>query len=496
MFRRNRLAAKKEADLPLLLTMGILAGLLFSYTAARAVMLSFTHDESFTWIHYVQLPLTDILWFAAPSGNNHLLNTLLMKGCSLAGGDSEWVLRLPNLAGHLLYLGFSIAILRRIRNPWVRLFGFLLLNLNPFLLDFFSLARGYGISLGLMMGSLYWFLRWISHPKLRNLLLALLFLIPATLANITLVPCFIACWITALALRIPGVIPGENPLPAKQWIAVNLSFLAAGVLLTAFLWLPLSRMIEANRIDYGGTTGFWTDSVVSLIKKSCYGMSYRHLATEIFSTIWGISLIAGFLLWIRSLVRRKEATPFPPSLLLFLLLFLLTAIGWILQFHLFGTPYLMSRTALSLWPLMAFILTLMLDHPKPGSSLRPYTSLAAGFLSIPLMINFLLVANVTHTLEWRFDADTKAIATYLERQRPVRPTLQVTIACSWIYEPTLNYYRLSQGYSWFAAVDRRGPFIPSDFQVVIPEDADSLKKLNAIPLMRYPVSGSVLLQRP
>jgi hypothetical protein len=43
--------------------------------------------------------------------------------------------------------------------------GFLLLNLNPYMLEFFSLARGYGLALGFMMCSIYFCLRYLESRE-------------------------------------------------------------------------------------------------------------------------------------------------------------------------------------------------------------------------------------------------------------------------------------------------------------------------------------------
>jgi hypothetical protein len=131
--------------------------LLFSYTAARAYLLSITWDEAYSFIGYVinsEIAYPDS--FGDMSANNHLLiswiDIILVKWF----GASELILRLPSLLAHLLFLVFSAKLLSHFQNKWVLLASFLIINLNPYLLDFFSLARGYGLSIGLMMTSIYY----------------------------------------------------------------------------------------------------------------------------------------------------------------------------------------------------------------------------------------------------------------------------------------------------------------------------------------------------
>src|ERR1051326_3454816 len=127
--------------------------LLFAYIVARVCMLSFTHDEAFTYLHYVRCSWETINHLTYT--NNHLLNTWLMKFCNNLFGNSEFSLRLPNVLSYILFLHFSRKLLLVVTDARLALGGWLFLNLNPFVLDFFSLARGYGISLGFFMMGLY-----------------------------------------------------------------------------------------------------------------------------------------------------------------------------------------------------------------------------------------------------------------------------------------------------------------------------------------------------
>ena len=63
----------------------------------RASTQSFTIDEAFTFLHFVNVPMSDAL--AEYSANNHILQTLMMRVCRYFLGRSEIVLRIPNLIG-------------------------------------------------------------------------------------------------------------------------------------------------------------------------------------------------------------------------------------------------------------------------------------------------------------------------------------------------------------------------------------------------------------
>ncbi len=172
------------------------------FALSRAIRVPFTYDEAASYIRYIDTSVPSVFdtnrlsIFNFEVATNHFLNTALTKLCDLAGGRSEFVLRLPNLCGYILYLGFAGLILRRLSNPSIAIGGFLLLNFNPYVLDFFALSRGYGLSLGLLMGTLSFFLRVVDPPtkprQSRDLTCALVFATAAVMANFALLNVYLS----------------------------------------------------------------------------------------------------------------------------------------------------------------------------------------------------------------------------------------------------------------------------------------------------------------
>jgi hypothetical protein len=134
----------------LLIFLGII---LFLYIAHRSIYLSFVHDESQTF-----KGLAGLCNFEN-SANNHLLNSILMTFSRKIIGNQEWSLRLPNVLSFLLYFMGIYFLIRKEKKLSLILLFIGIVFLNPFLLDFFSLARGYGISLGFLSLSLLYLLK-------------------------------------------------------------------------------------------------------------------------------------------------------------------------------------------------------------------------------------------------------------------------------------------------------------------------------------------------
>src|ERR1051326_42770 len=126
--------------------------ILFFYIAIKASISSFTHDESFTYLHYPHDTFMNIISYKNFYTNNHILNSLLMKYSELLFGSSEFALRLPNLLLFIVYMIYSYLLFRK-TNQFLSVAIFILLCANSSLIDLFGLARGYGLSFGFMLMS-------------------------------------------------------------------------------------------------------------------------------------------------------------------------------------------------------------------------------------------------------------------------------------------------------------------------------------------------------
>ncbi len=135
---------------------------LLIFMVKRTAEAAFTFDEAATYLNYISA--SPMAVFNFNSANNHLINTLLTKLAWVLGGSSEFVLRLPNLLAFAVYLLFSFLILDRfVKNKIIAVCGYILLSLNPYVLDFFSLCRGYGLSLAFLMASLFFFFSFMEN---------------------------------------------------------------------------------------------------------------------------------------------------------------------------------------------------------------------------------------------------------------------------------------------------------------------------------------------
>jgi len=172
------------------------------YEVARAARSSFTCDEAGSYLDFISPNVLALFNFN--SANNHFMNSLLAKISSALGGTSEFVLRLPNLFAYAAYLLFAFLILNRfVKTKIIVLCGYLLLSLNPYVLDYFSLCRGYGLSLGFLMASLFFFFSFLDRTagpgpsRHRHLRYSLIAASLAVLSNFSLLNIYLSLVIFA-----------------------------------------------------------------------------------------------------------------------------------------------------------------------------------------------------------------------------------------------------------------------------------------------------------
>jgi hypothetical protein len=408
---------------------------LLAYTGARAAMLSFTHDEALTWLLHVRAPLGEILGFGGflPT-NNHLLNTLLAKLTSSILGPSEFALRLPNVAAHAMYLFCGWRLLRRFVAPADALAAFAVLNTQPFLLDFFSLCRGYGLSLAFLMAGLD------SLTDEKREWRGFVFLALGVLSAFSLVNAFAGALLLALFLR-------------RNWRAG----LVVGAALSAYV-LPVIWKLRRD-LDFGGTVGFWHDTAGSLWPCLAYNVSW-----PLYIALAGV--IGGFF------VRQ----PPPPRKLAaaFALVLCGAAIAEEATHLVAHTLFLTDRMAAFYLPLLALVLVFALPRP-----------LLFG-LAVLSLAHFAPSVNLRSSYLWAYDANDKQVVADLPR-RPLR------LGVTWIFSPALEYYRQSRGLDWLAPVTRDGPFGDYDYVYVAPGDRAGVERLGLVLVKEY--DGNALYRR-
>jgi hypothetical protein len=265
---KARLAAAPKARRRLLTAGACL--LLCAFVVVRAILVPLTYDEAASYLRYISQDFLSVFSFEVAT--NHFLNTFLTKLVSMVGGDSEIVLRVPSLIGYGAYVCFCLLILRDIPHRPIAIAGFVLLNLNPYLLDYFALSRGYGLSLALLMGAVWYILRFVRLRQAggaggHELSRALAFGCGAVLAGFSLLDAYLGLVAVALLVALmssrgtsrpsAAVMPASGEGRSLGWSRLSLPVVAA-----IFTFLVLSQdaglsaeLYEPVTVSIAGLTG-------------------------------------------------------------------------------------------------------------------------------------------------------------------------------------------------------------------------------------------------
>jgi len=442
--------------------MGILALLLFSYVLLRASWISFTHDEAVTYLYGIRPGLEPLLRFDFVDANNHLLNTVSSFFSAQIFGPGELALRLPNVVAYGVYLWASAALARRLEDSVCGFCAFALLNLQPFLLDFFSLSRGYGLALACMMASLWLFLRAESADPGRARIGAGVLAAAAVLANLAFLNFYLALAAVDLlgdAWRRAGRA-GERAAGSWGWFRRNSHWLLSSIAL-AILLAPVVGELQARDAFYlGGTEGFWRDTVGSLVDRSLYGaFTPRGLAPFAMGGVATI-VVAAVLLAVGPRPQADRRRP-SPELRILVGLSVLAALSTWLQHILLGTRFLEGRTGIFFLPLFTLLWIYGLEALRSALPEAGRAMARVGFVASAsaLALHSAFAANLSYTHGWRCDADTVAVVEALEEDYGALAgfPMPVRMGSDWRQAPVLNYYRVTRELNWLARAHRHGP---------------------------------------
>ena len=394
----------------------------FIYILVRAIKIPITHDEAGTILNFSTQSVWDIISYKDPIPNNHLLNTLLIKFSTGLFGMNELSCRLPNLVGGVLYLlgSFRLSFLL-FRTPVLRLCFLILMIANPFVIEFFALARGYGLSVGFMLVSIYFLLQ----RKEKNLYTSILLAAIAVYTNLTQLNYLAPLIILVIYLAIK-----------QHFFKSNFILITAGILLLlgVMLAVPVYKMVKTDQFIYWGNTGFWNETFLPLLKSSIQGEGYfSQWTVQIFIALICFSVFFTIIKSWHGWSSKKDN--FSDALLLNCIFFGALLYN-IMQHYLFNIPFLNARTSIFFYPL--FVLALSSSIAEVGTiyykkPLYVFYILTASFGLVHISRTY----NLHSAFEWWYDGDNKKVINRLIDSDVSKP---VRLKCNWIFQPSLTFY--------------------------------------------------------
>jgi hypothetical protein len=484
-----------------------IVGLVWLMNVYRAATQSITHDEALTYEWLVRYPWRRIFEFYDP--NHHVLHTILCKLSVGWFGLSEITLRAPSLAGGGLYL-VTIFRLAELSLGGTALFlpAVAALTLHPYVLDFLSAARGYGLALGCLLAALDQLTRCVSSgPALPvwRLRVASVWLGLSVASNLAFL--FPAAGLIGAFLVVMMFTAFAQRRARLARYALDL-IVPAVLIAGAIVVVPVTHATR-GQFYYGASTlnsmvnglvhvSFLHDRSMRSYGEHLPGAWYLGRAVVLAAFCAGVLVGA-------AIIRRRSVAE--PSALLILIE--ATMIGTLVLLKIahgvFDLPYPLGRTALYWIPMLLLTIALL---ARPSDISPRWVSWPAWALIVFCILQFGRQLEVTYYADWPYDASTKHFVALVifdrlgrvdrsngldnfDRGQHPRQDDEMRIGATWTFEPSLNFYRDRYRLTWIQPVERAVPSPGFDYYVLRATDRDLVHALNLRPIFVDDI-GSVL----
>ena len=355
--------------------LAMLAGL---YVVLRAALVPWVHDECASLYWFVERG--EYMPFQAHwDANNHVLSSAIGTWAYRLAGLGLFVSRIGSVLAFVVYAWASYHLGRRVQDDIVRWCLWAALLGCPFVIEFFSLFRGYGLEVAFWAAAIEGLLRSAEDLRARHLLHTLVALFLANAAVLALLP----LW--ALVVALLGYFIARNWSQRSHaarvqqvlaYVLVGLAPLLLGVVI-AF------ELREQGLLYHGSTEGFRAVTVSSLMH---YVFRAEGLAAH------SVVVLAAGLASLPCAMRRGRRGA----------LFLLGAMFWADVFmrmamaHFLHVNYPKDRAAIHLVPLFILVFAYGVDAAR----LRWPSLRWAALLLLAFPLRLLFTMNTTVTSIW------------------------------------------------------------------------------------------------
>ena len=473
----------------------------FIYACIRSSLLSITHDEALTYFISIK-PIVEILANnVLYPANNHFLNTLLIKFFTSVFGLSEFVVRIPALIGFGIYLSASYLLLRLfLRRIWLVL-GSALMVLNPFMLDFFSCARGYSLALGFFMLALYvMFSISVDGLNTKRFIYLLLFMFLCIASSLTFIIPFFAMLFIVFVIDLKSwmSLRGKKDVSCNRehiYVRVFTIFIT-GFILFNIVAMQFAKLENVHLHFLGGHEGLWYDTVGSLIKASLYGMEYASAITPfVFAFVIAVLLISVFVIVFRT-IKSRRLTPIDFYIILSFSMIGLCSLAYLFVNFTLGTAFPRERTVLFMIPLFTLLWLLVWSRLKTlkAYKVKHIINVFMVVVAVIIILHYMCCVNLTHFHNWKNDASTKDVMYYIYTATAGESIEEksMSVGITQFFEPSVNFYITKYDMYGFKEVDRKGFDAKSEFYYVCWTEKNLLEPYNLEVIKSYDLSETYL----
>jgi hypothetical protein len=343
----------------------------------RCYFIPFSHDEVATFYFYIQ-PESFLPFTSHVDANGHFLTNLTSWICYKLFGSSVFSLRLPNIFAFIVLVFGTFKLTKLVNGVFAKLiltFGFIAcFNF----ISFYSLCRGYGLSMAFLITAFYYFYVNVKSFSNKNFILFLFNAHMALSANLTLV----------FVLLISSSILILFQIVYKHFFKFKVIGLWFASFTIVFFWIKYAFFLQSNgALYYGSGDSYWEVTFVSLIEI----IFFKHIIINILTLV-----VSGMLLfyWLFALMQQKTRFLFNSQFAISFFILLIIILAFYMLKVLLKVNYPEDRTGLFFYVL--FIIALGF---KVSESRHAYQKFSLIFPSFVLLNLFFSVNLTVHP--WR-----------------------------------------------------------------------------------------------
>lgn len=407
------------------------------YLMVRTYCVDITDDEAWSYYNVKHFWWVEVLC----SGNTHWFNFLAIKAALIFGLEKTWQLRWFSLLSGIVFLYIGYCWIKSFGNKAIKVLAFSLLFLNPYVIEYLTLARGYASALCFMALSLYFY---IKPDKRFVVSLSLLFAGMSAIANFNFFYFFVP--FSAVIFCRSYLKQGQNIFKSKH-IYIDVIY-TIGVL---FLVLRSLLFIKKCSNDIGSFGGedLVTSVFCSYIDTLFYGQFY--FPATIKFILGAILLTVVFSASVYGIAKFKSHHD--PLFLMAGIVLLSMLILVIFNHWCFHVLYPTERTALMFYPVIVIVIIQFLNYV-----LMPYylKQSVLTLISTVLIINFFKTAKPVSGYDHSYCMKTNRYFEYLTHTPAKKVGLAVEVyfvylkyyqyTTSDFYAESINEYRINPRY--------------------------------------------------
>jgi len=431
----------------------IFFALLWIYVIFRALNIYYVHDELVSKWSYM------IDWNPWPykgyvDANNQFLTSLLGGAfIRLFNSDSAFVIRLPSVLAFPLYFYALYGFKKYFKNQFAFLLFLISMSASPFILEFFSLARGYALAWTFLMLSLLQLFSLVQTKRIKYFYTLLLFSLIGIYANLSVL-------VLILAIVGFGFIYMLYVSNTKHRVYGSISFIFTAAFIGYFIQYGFNLQ-KIGKLYLGSSNNFYNTSIHPLIQLN-WGV--EGLWASVFI---GITSIVTIFFYFSHFKKSKSLLQLSN---VFIVLLICMLLGTFLMQLIFGVNYPENRAAVPLLILAMGAFAFGLDLKK-----HQFFSILFSLLCLGLYASNY---NLSHTKTYQYEYINRKLIDLIPDQVYGIPT--ATGGRHWatdkVYNRELKDYPPRFFQKSLSSADTL-----QDFILVLPEDRDNL--LNAYDIL-------------